>query len=377
MRCRDTLIAVAGLLSGVLGLSVAAAPSAAAGASPADNGVHTFLTGTVALSRSDAWTVGWGGIGSSSAESESLHWNGKRWVFVQTASEGGILDVNGLDGVAAISPSNIWAVGWVLGNCLIEHYNGRKWANVPCPYHGILSQLNSVSTRGKSDAWAVGFVNPGSNQLAFTEHWNGRHWAQVKAAQASGSFIELNSVVDLGKGNSLAVGDYQTTSRGHSVRHELAEHWNGTAWRRVAAPSISTGSVLMGVSGTMSTGVTAVGFTTVGGHNVPLIERWTGTRFTSVTQPVKSGAFAAVTVLSRTNAYAVGETGASTTLVEHYDGKRWTEVPTPNPSDGGYLSSVTATASGFVEASGWHGPDPDELPLIEQRNGRNWSIARQ
>ena len=64
----------------------------------------------------------------------SLHWNGTKWVNVNTASEG--TTINGLEGISATSPTDMWAVGWMIGNCLIEHYNGQKWANVPCPYTG-------------------------------------------------------------------------------------------------------------------------------------------------------------------------------------------------------------------------------------------------
>ena len=116
------LLAVAGLLCGVLGLSPGAAEAS-------DQSVHTFLTGTVAFSPSDAWTVGWGGVDSQTAESESLHWNGTKWVNVKTASEG--TAINGLEGISATGPADMWGVGWVFGNCLIEHYNGSKWANVP------------------------------------------------------------------------------------------------------------------------------------------------------------------------------------------------------------------------------------------------------
>jgi hypothetical protein len=359
------LLTVAGLLPGVLGLS----SQAAAVAAPVDS-VHTFLTGTVALSPSNAWTVGWGGI-DTTANSESLHWNGTQWVSVKTAPEG---NVNGLEGVSATGPSDIWAVGWLVSNCLIQHYNGQKWANVPCPYHGVLSQLNAVDARTTSDAWAVGYVDPTSNQVAFAEHWNGHNWTQVATAPVTGSFIQLNSVLDLGSGNVLAVGDYETKSQGKYVEHEMAERWDGTAWQRVSVPQFSTASVLMGISGTASAGVTAVGAVSSGGHRVPLIERWDGTQFVRVTQPVSSGDLSSVAVLSGTDAYAAGETGGGTTLVEHYDGKQWTHVATPNPADGGYFSSVAASSS-FVEAAGWHGLDPNERPLIEQGNGKTWHIT--
>jgi hypothetical protein len=361
------LLAVAGLLPGVLGLSPAAAVASG-------DSVHTFLTGTVALSPSDAWTVGWGGVSTSTADAESLHWNGTKWVSVKTAAEG---SVNGLEGVSATGPSDIWGVGWLASNCLIEHFNGHKWANVACPYMGVLSQLNAVDARTSSDAWAVGFVDPTSNQVAFAEHWNGQHWTQVKTAKVSGLFIQFNSVLDLGPGNVLAVGDYETKSHGKYVQHEMAEHWNGQAWRRVSVPAFSAASFLQGVSGGTPAGVTAVGGVSAGGHDVPLIERWTGSKFVRVTQPVSSGDLAAVTVLSSTDAYATGSAGGGGTLVEHYNGKQWAQVSTPSPSDGGYLASVAAAPSGsFVEAAGWHGLDPNERPLIEQGNGQTWHITR-
>jgi hypothetical protein len=362
------LLAVAGLVPGVLGLS-----SAAASAASRDS-VHTFLTGTVAFSPSDAWTVGWGGVDSSTADAQSLHWNGTKWVSVKTVNEG--TTINGLEGISATGPTDMWAVGWLFGNCLIEHYNGTKWAGVPCPYTGLESQLNAVSARTTSDAWAAGWVNPHSKQFAFSEHWNGQKWTEVTTAPVKGLFIQFNSVLDLGKDNVLAVGDYETKSGSTYTQHEMAEHWNGRAWQRVGVPAFSGGSVLQGVSGTPA-GVTAVGGVTVGGQSVPLIERWTGTKFVRVTQPVKSGVLSSVTVLSKTNAYAAGATGSNQTLVEHYNGKQWAQVATPSPSGGGYFASIAATPSGsFVDAAGWHRPDPNELPLIEQGNGKTWRITR-
>lgn len=366
-------LAVAGLLAGLLGVSSPAADAADAAAP--DAGAFTFLTGSIALSPSDAWAVGWAGVpGTTVLFSESLHWNGHQWVSVNAAPGA---YVNGLQSVSATGPSNIWGVGFQSAGPLIEHYNGRKWAIVPCPYQGGASQLNGVDARTTSDAWAVGWVNPGASQIGFAEHWNGKHWTQVKTAPVSGSHVELNSVLDLGQGNVFAVGDYQTESNGTDVRHELAEHWNGHAWQRVSVPAFSTSSSLGGIAGTKSAGVTAVGYVLAGGHNVPLIERWNGTRFARVTLPVSSGYLNAVTVLSRTSAYAVGQTGSSTTLVEHYNGTRWTRISTPSPANGGYLTSVAATPSGsFVVAVGSHGPDLNERPLIEQGNGKTWHIAR-
>ena len=86
-------------------------------------------------------------------------------------------------------------------------------------------------------------------------------------------------------------------------------------------------------------------------------------------------------MLSRTSAYAVGEAGGGTTLVEHYNGTRWTRISSPSPAAWRlHLIAVAvsaATPSGsFVAAVGSHGPDLKERPLIEQGNGKTWHIAR-
>lgn len=391
MRNRAAILAAAvGLLPALLGVlppmaaaaasdtpvapAAPAAPVASGALAPSEDGVFVFLTGTVALSPSDAWAVGFGGIGGTGfLSSQVLHWNGHQWVSVKILPG---VSLDALESVSATSPSDIWSVGLEGDNCLIEHSNGPKWATVPCPYQGLSSELLGVDARTKSDAWAVGSLTAGNGgtSAALSEHWNGHHWAQVTVPPVSGTFVQLNSVLDLGPDNVLAVGDYENKA---NVEQQLAEHWNGHAWKRVSVPAFSTASFLEGISGGTAAGVTAVGAVSSGGHDVPLIERWTGTRFVRVTQPVSSGDLNAVTVLSRTNAYAVGSTGSSKTLVEHYNGKRWALVPTPNPADGGYFASIAVVPSGsFAVAVGAHGPEFNQRFVIEQGNGRAWRITR-
>jgi hypothetical protein len=366
------LLAVAGLLPAMLGVL----PQMAAAAAPVVN-AFAFLNGTVVLSRSNAWAVGWVGVaGTTILNSWSSHWNGRQWVSVNTAPG---LNIDGLESVSATGPSDLWGVGFAGSGPLIEHYNGRKWVTVPCPCPASndAAQLNGVDARTRSDAWAVGWFYPGNNGVALAEHWNGKRWTQVITAPVSAPGAEFNSVIDLGPGNVLAVGDYQTLTNGTYVDHELAEHWNGRAWQRVSVPAFSAVSVLTGISGSTSAGVMAVGYIFSGGRNVPLIERWTGTRFVRVAQPVSSGILNAVTVLSRTSAYAVGGSGINTTFAEHYNGKRWTRISTPDPGNGSYFSGVAATPSGsFVVAVGSHGPALSSRILIEQGNGRTWHMVR-
>lgn len=102
-----------------------------------------------------------------------------------------------------------------------------------------------------------------------------------------------------------------------------------------------------------------------------------GTGFAQVTQPVTAGDLNCVTMPGSTSAYAAGDTGNATTLVEHYNGTQWTQVPTPSPSEA-YFSSIAVDPSGqFAVAVGSHGPAGSERPLIEQGNGQSWTIIRQ
>jgi hypothetical protein len=98
------LLAVAGLLPAMLG----ALPPMAAAASPSEDGVFVFATGTVAFSPSNAWTVGFGGIENTGfLHSLILHWNGQKWVNVNILQG---VSLDGLDGVSATGPSDIWGV---------------------------------------------------------------------------------------------------------------------------------------------------------------------------------------------------------------------------------------------------------------------------
>jgi hypothetical protein len=62
-----------------------------------------------------------------------------------------------LDGVAATSASNAWAVGDDASNTLIVHWNGSAWKKVPAPNPDPRNDtLAAVSAASASDIWAVG-----------------------------------------------------------------------------------------------------------------------------------------------------------------------------------------------------------------------------
>ena len=72
-------------------------------------GAFDLLNGVAAVSTNDVWAVGInsGGEGST-AQTLIEHWNGKSWQVVSSPSPA---TDNSLNGVAAVSATNIWAVG--------------------------------------------------------------------------------------------------------------------------------------------------------------------------------------------------------------------------------------------------------------------------
>jgi hypothetical protein len=85
------------------------------------------------------------------------------------------LQLNRLDGVAATSATNAWAVGYYsqhtdLGTqmhtrTLIEHWNGTAWTQVPSP-SPVDSTLFGVAAASPTNIWAVGayLTNAGVNR---------------------------------------------------------------------------------------------------------------------------------------------------------------------------------------------------------------------
>jgi len=117
--------AAAGIALTASGLAGAGAADAARAGSSAPGmpfAVDGFLNGVAATSARNVWAVGGNGAGRNLI----LHWDGTAWKRVPSPNPAGEESV--LAGVAALSAANAWAVGSV-----ILHWNGRAWKLVPNP----------------------------------------------------------------------------------------------------------------------------------------------------------------------------------------------------------------------------------------------------
>ncbi|MEO8971363.1 MAG: hypothetical protein ABI406_07175 [Ktedonobacteraceae bacterium] len=332
---------------------------------PSPNGTSNSFLGSVAtVSTSDVWAVGSSGSQLGNGQTLIEHWNGTRWSVVTSPSPGSMY--NTLNGVTAVSASDVWAVGYDANTTgptqtLIEHWNGSSWSVVSSPNPASLNnELFSVTAVSTSDVWAVGFISDttasGPVDQALIEHWNGTRWSVVTSSGPGSSSSHLSSVAAVSSNNVWAVGDYMNSDGSSGT---LIEHWNGTSWLVVTSPNPGSGSALTGVAAVSATDVWAVGYTNKSSTLQTLVEHWNGTSW----QVVKSAnvgkhpAFWGITTVSATDVWAVGSDGTNTkfnqTLTEQWNGTQWSVVASPSPgSVNTQLVAVAAVSASNVWAVG-------------------------
>jgi len=182
--------------------SVVAAPN------NSTNGALLSVSGT---SATDIWAVG---RTQRHPNVEILHFNGQTWSTVAAPSPA--FD-SVLTGVTALAPNDVWAVGETnVGpvQTLIEHWDGPSWSVVPSPNpnggsingNNVLSGIAAVSA---TDIWAVGYTtDPNTGlQRTLTEHWDGTSWSVIASPNATSTGSgTLAGVTALSNGTVVAVG---------------------------------------------------------------------------------------------------------------------------------------------------------------------------
>ncbi|MDA8367566.1 MAG: Ig-like domain-containing protein, partial [Actinomycetota bacterium] len=312
----------------------------------------------------------------------------------------GVATSNELVAVSADSATDVWAVGWYVDvnaygypvdQLLVEHYNGTAWSLAPAtasPFDAFgpratENQFLGVAAASPTNVWAVGQYHSGSTAETLIEHFDGTSWSIVASPNPGTSANVLTAVALDGAGGADAVG-YTSTG---TVDQTLIEHYDGTAWSIVASPDTSTtlSNQLAGVTATSATDIWAVGTASGGTGTTPvdqtLIEHYDGTAWSIVSSPdtstTLSNQLAGVAAASATDIWAVGTASGGTgttpvdqTLIEHYDGTAWSIVASPDTSTtlSNQLAGVAATSAADIwavgTASGGTGTTPVDQTLI-------------
>jgi hypothetical protein len=164
----------------------------------------------------------------------------------------------------------------------------------------------------------------------------------------------------------------------------LALHFDGTRWTSTPTPNTGPNyNTLFGVAA-IPGHAWAVGVSLDAGYHAhSLIEAWNGKAWMVVPTPKPATSrdfLTAATAVSDRDVWAVGEqqdsAGRFATLVEHWDGARWSIVPSPDPgATGNHLYGVAAGNHGDVWAVGQRNGIASDEPLVEHWDGRRWTVV--
>ena len=333
--------------------------------SPSIGSLDNNLTAVSAASPSDAWAVGdyYTSNNPNVLVNMAEHWDGSTWSEYPLPNVGS--NQNTLLGVSELPSGSTWAAGyytdanWV-DQTLIEHWNGSQWSVVPSPNAGPGDNiLYGIAALSDTDIWAVGTTvdaNDVTHPLA--EHYDGTSWSVAPTVDPNGGANTLYALDAVSSKSVYAVGQTGTSFPSHA----LIEHWNGSAWSQLSSPADAAESLTsLGVTGTDSN-LTVVG------------DRESGTA--PYTTEVASGAPSSLSLAASANitgdendlfgattaadgsVYAVGwaadpSTGNYSSLIEHGVTGQWSIDTTPDPgSSANGFAGVTAIPGGGVWAVG-------------------------
>jgi hypothetical protein len=373
--------------------------------SPNTGTLANRLTGVDAISSGDVWAVGMYNQGSDDAIPMSLHWNGTSWSSVLMPGRTGFAD--NLFGVAAVSATDVWAVGYSFNDqgatrSLIEHWNGTSWSIATSPMIGS-DKLRGVSALAASDVWAVGE----SNNQTLTLHWDGTQWAAVPSANSD---VTLLSAVDIVSANDVwAVGSY---SIGANTSRTFTEHFAGplcvtatppatftpertatvtptttpgcgASWNIVPSPNNGTQSnYLDDVVSLAANDAWAVGGYSPGGWAQTLAQHWDGTSWSIVASPApgQGGVFNGIAAVAPNDVWAVGFSQGVTqtvTLIGHWNGTQWATIPSPNVGQyANSLSDITAISANDIWAVGYYRLSNNVMQTLTLHwDGISWSVV--
>jgi len=246
--------------------------------------------------------------------------------------------------------------------------------------------LEGVAAASANDIWAVGWTYDHNNNDVFrplTLHWDGVCWSEVWCPTL-GSEAQLFAVACLPQGDAFAVGQYFDPML--QFHQTFAIRWLAgfnvwQLWLPLNVPN--SDNFLFGVSATSPNDIWAVGHTEDQSWQ-NLAQHWDGANWTiaptpNVGGPQASNTLNAVVALGPDLVLAAG-LGNGGTLIERWDGQQWSVVPSPNdPTTAMFgwngLLGIAAEPT-FVCSVGVYTPNqiPEEM-LILQGDPFNFQIS--
>ena len=290
-----------------------------------------------------------------------------------------------LSGIAGLSDTDIWAVGYAryppgTSQTLIEHWNGAMWSIVPSPNApgASITQLSGVTEISTLDAWAIGGYN--LRHFSFEQHqlkerWDGTAWT---------AFPE-NDEVTLASISSVPGDPTSVWAVGWRFPHCIPlycpvlymEHWNGTLWRVFGGGGPGQLNAVLALPHDT---VWAVGYfiPRVGGSDMTAIVHRSHGKVSPIPTQGSAlyGILSGVAGTSDQNVWIVGSRYSGSPIVEHWNGSGWTDYQIPHPK---YttVQSVSVASPTDVWIAGYHRTDPQSssvYPYLAHWNGSTWTF---
>ncbi len=305
-------------------------------------------------------------------------WDGSRWRLIAPATRrtGAVVTSVSCSSIRACTAVGAMQRGHSIP--LVKRWNGSRWQTQPSPdpaSHNLPglthdSRLTAVDCTSRHACVAVGQYGFSSAVgRTLIERWNGQRWSSVKAPQPAGALSSaLESVSCRSARACITVGDYLAASPNgvNNLDVPLIERWNGSRWS-IQPPATLTRAApadLTGVSCPRDHFCAAVG--SVAPNTLseqPLAENWAGLRWSRASAPLPvgadQGALLQVSCSSATACAAVGgyhnnATGLLGVLLAHQDAGAWTLAPLPLQRGLMFKSllSVSCPASSWCMAVG-------------------------
>ena len=253
------------------------------------------------------------------------------------------------------------------------------WSVAHPPYTAVdnvpYAPLNGITAISASNVWAVG-QDSGTPQI---NHWNGTSWSRSALPSGPCSVFEADCAFTGVSGDSasdvIAVGQGTIPTSSGWVTEELAYRWNGTAWSQLTVPSTAGYGEMEHIQAFSPTDAWVVGTGSSGSANVATALQWNGSTWTQAGTPVSTANNLSVNAISGSSAsdiWVVGQTVTPgyhnrqfTSVIMHYNGSAWTQVTSPDNSGLMDVDAVSPTDAWAIAADG----------AVLTWNGTSWSVA--
>jgi hypothetical protein len=267
---------------------------------------------------------------------------------------------------------------------LSEMLSRGRWVavSVPSPSRGLDTFANEVSCASATSCLFVGQHAVGQGAPSnLAEAWNGSAWRIVTSTSPAGAATSgLFDVACPTTSFCLAVG-----SAGPARTFQDAAYtWtNGATWRQITVPHPrgARNSILGGLACFNASNCMAVGdYTSASDRFLPFAARWHDGRWAILTTPPVRGhlqtLLQGISCPAATRCVVVGNTVDRTAVAFHafaevWNGGKW-QISTFRRPQSSFFG-VSCPASNRCFAAGYTSARGFEHPLIETWNGRTWT----